>query len=126
MREALAKLKEAHALYGHPVGTASLLERDQLDLRLRLIEEECMEFQEAIGKYLIGAGGRREIYKELGDLLYVVLGFAVTFDIPLDVVFDRIHKSNMSKVGDDGKPIYRKDGKVIKGPNYRPPDLSDL
>ena len=126
MREALEKLKEAHALYGHPVGTASFLEPKELQLRLRLIDEERDELWKAIGEYLIGEGGRKEIYKELGDLLYVVLGFAVTFGIPLDVVFDRIHKSNMSKVGDDGKPIYREDGKVIKGPNYRPPDLSDL
>jgi NTP pyrophosphatase (non-canonical NTP hydrolase) len=64
--------------------------------------------------------------KELADLLYVTIGFAVTFGLPLCEVFERVHQSNMSKLGEDGKPIYREDGKVMKGPNYQPPQLDDL
>ena len=63
--------------------------------------------------------------KELADLLYVVYGAAVTFGLPLDVVFNRVHASNMSKLL-DGKPLKRQDGKVLKGPNYQPPKLDDL
>ena len=51
---------------------------------------------------------------------------AVAFGLPLEVAFNRVHASNMSKLDDDGKPIYREDGKVMKGPNYKPPHLKDL
>lgn len=126
MEQALEKLKIAHQLYGHPVGTASFMDVDQLQFRMRLIDEERDELWKAIVNYHTGEGGIYDIYKELGDLLYVILGFAVTFGIPLDVVFDRIHASNMSKLGRDGKPLYREDGKVLKGPDYCPPQFDDL
>ena len=60
----------------------------------------------------------------LGDLKYVVEGAALVFGIPLEPVFMEIHRSNMSKLGTDGKPIYREDGKVLKGPNYTPPNVA--
>ena len=63
--------------------------------------------------------------KELSDLLYVVYGTALAFGLPLDPAFNRVHESNMSKLV-DGKPLYREDGKVLKGPNYQPPVLDDL
>lgn len=66
----------------------------------------------------------KRIAKELADLLYVVYGAADAFDIPIDLVFADVHDSNMSKLGADGRPVRREDGKVMKGPNYRPPDLS--
>lgn len=92
---------------------------DQLDmLRTRLIEEEVYEF--------MGARSPEETLKELADIVYVVYGYAATFGWDLDEAVRRVHKSNMSKLGDDGKPIYRADGKVTKGPNYKKPDLGDL
>lgn len=87
-------------------------------LRHELIREELAELKQAHDKGdLIG------IADALADLAYVVVGAAVAFGIPLDRVFDEVHRSNMSKLGEDGKPIYREDGKVLKGPNYTPPDI---
>jgi predicted HAD superfamily Cof-like phosphohydrolase len=65
----------------------------------------------------------KKLTKELADLLYIVYGTAVTFGLPLEEVFTEVHRSNMSKLGADGKPLYRADGKVLKGPNYQEPDL---
>ena len=62
----------------------------------------------------------------MADLLYVIYHAAITFGIPLDEVFKEVHKSNMSKLGDDGKPIFREDGKVMKGPNYKLPNLEKV
>ena len=67
-----------------------------------------------------------EALKELADLVYVCYQYAENQGWFLDEALDRVHKSNMSKLGADGKPIYREDGKVLKGPGYKPPDLSDL
>ena len=64
--------------------------------------------------------------KELADLVYVCYQYAENMGWPLDEALHRVHQSNLSKLGEDGKPIYREDGKVLKGPNYQPPDLSDL
>ena len=66
-----------------------------------------------------------KIIKELCDVMYVISGFAVTFGLPIDEAFSRIHKSNMSKMV-DGKPVKNEQGKVLKGPNYNPPNLNDL
>ena len=67
---------------------------------------------------------KRQVAKELADLLYVVYGAADSLGIPLDVAFREVHRSNMSKFGPDGKAIRRDDGKVLKGPNYSPADMS--
>ena len=67
-----------------------------------------------------------ECLKELADLVYVCYQYAENMRWDLDGALDLVHKSNMSKLDEDGKPIYREDGKVLKGPNYKPPDLSDL
>ena len=64
--------------------------------------------------------------KELADLVYVCYQYAESMGWDLDTAMDRVHQSNMSKLGEDGKPIYRADGKVLKGPNYQPPTLTDL
>lgn len=87
-------------------------------MRLKLIEEECKEVHEA--------DNTENLLKELADLVYVTYGMAATFGWDLDEAVRRVHASNMSKLGSDGKPIYRDDGKVLKGPNYKKPDLSDL
>ena len=67
-----------------------------------------------------------EALKELADLIYVCYQYAENMGWFLDEALDRVHQSNMSKLGEDGKPIYREDGKVLKGTNYKPPSLTDL
>ena len=67
-----------------------------------------------------------EALKELADLIYVCYQYAENMGWFLDEALDRVHQSNMSKLGEDGKPIYQEDGKVLKGPNYKPPSLTDL
>ena len=92
-----------------------------------LIVEEFKEFLEAEGMmFRHGSNVQQEALKELADLVYVCYQYAENQGWFLDEALDRVHKSNMSKLGEDGKPIYREDGKVLKGPNYKPPDLSDL
>ena len=67
-----------------------------------------------------------ECLKELADLVYVCYQYAVNMGWDLDEAMDRVHKSNMSKLDEYGKPVLREDGKVLKGPYYQPPNLSDL
>ena len=67
-----------------------------------------------------------EVAAALTDLLYVVYGAGHAFGIDLDECFSEVHESNMSKLGEDGKPIYREDGKVMKGPHYFPPELKEI
>ena len=73
-----------------------------------------------------GRNQKEECLKELADLVYVCYQYAENMGWFLDETLDRVHKSNMSKLGKDGKPIYRDDGKVLKGPDYQPPTLMDL
>ena len=92
-----------------------------------LIVEEFKEFLEADGMmFRHGENVQCETLKELADLVYVCYQYAENMHWFLDEALNRVHISNMSKLGEDGKPIYREDGKVLKGPNYKPPDLSDL
>ncbi|OUV26353.1 MAG: hypothetical protein CBC48_15500 [bacterium TMED88] len=86
-----------------------------------LIDEEWSEFHEAFH-----LKDDCEQLKELADLVYVCFQMAASQDWDLDEAMRRVHTSNMSKLGEDGKPIYRGDGKVLKGPNYAPPNLKDL
>ena len=76
--------------------------------------------------YAIGNEGYEEELKELADLVYVCFQFAENMEWDLEEALQRVHKSNMSKLGIDGKPIRREDGKVLKGPNYVKPHLTDL
>lgn len=103
------------------------LDRDNLSdtdiLRMRLIKEE---YEEVLEAHSMIVGDAELILKELADLVYVTYGYAAAKGWDLDEAVRRVHKSNMSKLGDDGKPIYREDGKVVKGPNYKKPDLKDL
>jgi len=88
-------------------------------LRLDLIEEEVQELRDGLGKKSMV-----EIADALTDILYVVYGAGHAFGIDLDDCFHEVHSSNMTKLGADGRPLYREDGKVMKGPNYREPDLT--
>ena len=92
-----------------------------------LLIEEFKEFLEAEGfLFMHGKNHQEHALKELADLVYVAYQYAENMGWFLDEALDRVHKSNMSKLDDDGNPIYREDGKVLKGPNYKPPNLSDL
>ncbi len=92
-----------------------------------LIIEEFKEFLEAEGMlFRHGRNVKEECLKELADLVYVCYQYAENMGWFLDEALDRVHKSNMSKLDKDGKPIYREDGKVLKGPDYKPPNLEDL
>jgi len=92
-----------------------------------LIVEEFKEFLEAEGLlFRKNLDIEAEALKELADLVYVCYQFAENQGWFLDEALDRVHKSNMSKLDEDGNPIYREDGKVLKGPNYKPPTLTDL
>ena len=88
-------------------------------LRVSLINEELEEFKEAIKN-----NDLKEVADALTDILYVNYGAGHAFGINLDKCFDEVQQSNMSKLGDDGKPIYNDKGKVMKGPNYFKPDLT--
>lgn len=114
------KFHEAFNMKVSPTNKPDITDED-VQLRLKLIEEEYKEVVEAIK-----SRNPYEIAKELSDLLYVTYGTAVSFGIDLDEAFDIVHRSNMTKLGDDGKPIYREDGKVMKSENYVPADLSDI
>jgi len=91
------------------------------ELRYSLIEEELKELRQALIERDIV-----EVADALTDLLYVVYGAGHSFGIDLNKCFDEVHSSNMTKLGPEGKPIYRDDGKVMKGPGYRAPDLKTL
>ena len=104
--------------------------KEQLfDLQLDLIAEESNEFFEAcheLYKDQHSTAKQADALKELADLVFVCYQFAAAFGIDLDTAMRRIYESNMSKLGADGKPIYREDGKVLKGPNYKRANVSDL
>lgn len=104
-----------------------------LALRQKLINEEVAELNVEIDSLIrelkeIGTLQKQtklQMFKELADLQYVLSGMVVALAIPMEKVFARVHKSNLSKLV-NGKPLKREDGKVLKGPNYKKPDLSDL
>lgn len=105
-----------------------------LEFRYKLILEEVAELGEEIAYAMAESNFKAGIpdkvkvrmLKELADVQYVVSGLAVTFGLPLEEAFIRVHNSNMSKLDDNGKPAYNTDGKVLKGRNYTPPNLDNL
>lgn len=126
------KVRDFHLAFD--IGVDMPITSDLLAFRKKLIGEEVDELYAEIDKARaeIAAGGSitREtlaaMMKELADVQYILSGMVVTFGMPADRVFERVHQSNMSKLGHDGKPVRRDDGKVMKGPNYHPPKLDDL
>ena len=97
------------------------------DMQIGLIQEESHEFFEAADEVFADPEDsqlRENLIKELSDLVFVCYQFAAAYSIDLDEAMFRVFESNMSKLDDEGKPIYRADGKVLKGPRYKAPDLS--
>ena len=123
---------EFHRAFGHPIAVE--VDDDLVILRNKLIFEEYEELKDELAAALVDLQTegkvsnktKARIAKELADLQYVISGLAVVMDIPLQVAFTRVHKSNMSKLGEDGRPVLREDGKILKGPNYAPPDMESL
>ena len=106
--------------FGQEVKKKSSLSSNKInDLRINLIEEELNEF-----KYAMSKKDLKEVADALTDILYVTYGAGHAFGINLDDCFEEVQKSNMSKLGNDGKPIYNEKGKVMKGPNYFKPNLN--
>ena len=106
--------------FGQEVKKKAEFPNDKItSLRYDLIKEELEELKEAIEKKDI-----KEVADALTDILYVTYGAGHAFGINLDKCFAEVQNSNMSKLGDDGKPIYNENGKVMKGPNYFKPNLN--
>ena len=106
--------------FGQEVKNKPNLSSEKINnLRISLINEELEEFKEAIKN-----NDLKEAIDALTDILYVTYGAGHAFGVNLDKCFDEVQKSNMSKLGENGKPIYNEVGKVMKGPNYFKPDLS--
>ena len=106
--------------FGQEVKTKPSLSSEKINnLRISLINEELEEFKEAIRN-----NDLKEAADALTDILYVTYGAGHAFGINLDKCFDEVQRSNMSKLDEDGKPIYNEFGKVMKGPKYFKPDLS--
>ena len=106
--------------FGQEVKTKPSFSSDKINkLRIDLIKEELDELQEAMKN-----NDLLEVADALTDILYVTYGAGHAFGIDLDKCFDEVQNSNMSKIGENGEPIYNESGKVMKGPNYFKPDLS--
>lgn len=121
---AVQKVEEFHRAFGHPIVThPKWPEMDRQHLRKKLILEEASEFCNAVNEC-----DMVEVADAICDLLYVIYGAAIEFGLQgvLKEMFAEVHRSNMSKLGEDGKPITRDDGKTIKGPNYSPPALDPI
>ena len=116
------KVKTFMTTYGQEVReSASFPDENIIKLRLKLIKEELEELEQALNdKNLL------EVADALTDILYVTYGAGHSFGINLDACFDEVQRSNMSKLGEDGKPIYNEYGKVMKGPNFSKPNLKQF
>ena len=116
------KVKTFMNTYGQEVKErATFPENKIVQLRIDLIEEELNELKEAVKNNDIV-----EVADALTDILYVTYGAGHSFGVDLDKCFDEVQRSNMSKLGVDGKPIYNEFGKVMKGPDYFAPDLKKI
>ena len=125
MRNQLKSVQMFHEAFGVKMSNKPTLElsKDILKLRHSLMQEENNEYLKAVEeKNLI------EVADALGDMLYILCGTILThgFQNLIEDIFDEIQSSNMSKLGDDGKPIHRNDGKVLKGPNYKKPNIKKI
>ena len=112
-------VKKFMEVFGQEVKTKAEFPSEKIiKLRYNLIKEELDEFEEALKDKDL-----KEVADALTDILYVTYGAGHAFGIDLDKCFDEVQRSNMSKLGEDGKPIYNEHGKVMKGPKYFQPNL---
>lgn len=125
MKKSLKAVQEFHEAFGLGVKQqpTAILEQGKPQLRYELMKEENEEYLVAAQK-----GDLPEIVDALGDMLYILCGTILEHGLQhkISEVFDEIQRSNMSKLGEDGKPIYREDGKVLKGPKYFRPNFDKI
>ncbi|MFW0738663.1 nucleoside triphosphate pyrophosphohydrolase family protein [Flavobacterium sp.] len=125
MKKQLDAVTEFHTAFriGHSLAPIADLGETKKLLRYNLMKEENEEYLEAVQN-----NDLVEIADALGDMMYILCGTIIEHGLQdkIEAVFDEIQRSNMSKLGEDGQPIYREDGKVMKGPNYFKPDFSKL
>lgn len=128
MKKQIEMMEEFHRAFGHPIERDEGLTHDNVKLRTKLMHEELHELTEEIWDSEQNQDISPNLLKEGADLLYVLLGTFVSLGLGNQLIeaFERVHVSNMSKLDENGKPIYREDGKVMKGPNYKAPNLDDL
>lgn len=122
MKKQLQQLWDFQSAYKSTRNTKpTLITTDEAQLRYRLGKEELDEYLEACNN-----NDLIEVADALADQLYILLGTMVAHGMKdvIEDIFDDVHRSNMSKLGPDGKPIYREDGKILKGPNFSPPNIS--
>jgi predicted HAD superfamily Cof-like phosphohydrolase len=115
------QVDEFHRLFELPIARTPGVDLadGQAELRQALIDEETSELRAAVADRDIVS-----IADALADIVYVAYGTACVYGIDLDAVLDEVHASNMTKLGADGRPVRRADGKVLKGPGYRPPNIA--
>ena len=125
IKKEIAAVQEFHEAFGLEIQHQPTVALDEkvIDLRYNLMKEENEEYLEAAQ-----SGDLVEVADALGDMLYILCGTIIShgFQDKIEAVFEEIQRSNMSKLGTDGKPIYREDGKVMKGPNYFKPNIAGL
>lgn len=125
MKEFLDSVAEFHRVYKVPMAETptAATSPELVSLRHKLMAEENEEYLEAAQ-----AGNLVEVADALGDQLYILCGTIITHGLQhlIEDVFREIHRSNLSKLGPDGQPLYREDGKVMKGPNYFRPDIASV
>lgn len=125
MKRKIECVEEFHKIYklGNSKNPIGKLENNKEKLRFDLMKEENEEYLEAAAK-----GDIVEVADALGDMLYILCGTIIEHGMQdlIDEVFEEIHRSNLSKLDENGNPIYREDGKVIKGPNYFKPDIKKI
>jgi predicted HAD superfamily Cof-like phosphohydrolase len=115
-------VREFHEAFGVPLPCFPGIPGGDVEaLRFELLREEYQELTDALA-----TGDLAAIAKEAADLVYVTLGLSLAYGIDPDPVFAAVHESNLSKLGDDGLPVYREDGKVTKGPHYVEPDIAGV
>jgi predicted HAD superfamily Cof-like phosphohydrolase len=125
MKKQLNHVEKFHDTFGIPNEYApkATISNDLIDLRFKLMAEENEEYLEAAKN-----GDLVEVADALGDMMYILCGTILSHGMQhkIEEVFEEIQRSNMSKLGEDGKPIYREDGKVLKGPNYFRPNIAKI
>ena len=125
MNKQIICVEEFHRIYklGNSEKPIGKLENQKENLRFDLMKEENEEYLEAAKN-----GDIVEVADALGDMMYILCGTIIEHGMQhiIEEVFDEIHRSNLSKLDENGNPIYREDGKVIKGPNYFPPDIKKI
>lgn len=125
MKKQIGHVEKFHDTFGIPneYKPVAAIKKELIELRYKLMAEENDEYLEAAL-----AGDEVEVADALGDMLYILCGTILSHGMQhkIEEVFEEIQSSNMSKLGEDGKPIYREDGKVLKGPGYFKPNIKAI